>query len=184
MEVTETRADGLQRELKVVVPAATLDERLTAYLDDMRTKVKLKGFRPGKVPMAHLRRMYGRSAMADVINEVMTETIRDAVEKRDEKPALQPDVDLDETQMSDVVDGKGDLSFAIKYEVLPEFEVSGLEEIKVERPVVAIDPAEVDTELTGLAERNRQFEPVERPAADGDRLKIDFVGRMDGEPFE
>ena len=72
MNVTETRADGLQRELKVTIPAAALDEKLTAYLDDMRTKVRLKGFRPGKVPMAHLRKVYGKSAMAEVVNEVLT----------------------------------------------------------------------------------------------------------------
>ncbi|WP_420392057.1 trigger factor [Acuticoccus sp.] len=184
MEVSETRADGLARELKVVVPAATLDERLTAYLDDLRQKVRLKGFRPGKVPMTHLRKMYGRSAMAEVINDVLSESVKDAVGQRDEKPALQPDVDVDEASMKAVIEGKTDLAFAIKYEVLPQIEVSGLDTITIERPVHEASADEVERELVGLAENYRDYEPVERPAKDGDRLKIDFVGRIDGEAFE
>ena len=184
MEVTQTRAEGLERELRVVIPAATLDERLTAYLDDMRTKVKLKGFRPGKVPMTHLRKMYGRSAMAEIINDVLTTSIKEAVEEREEKPALQPDVDLDEGSMGEVLAGNSDLSFDIKYEVLPPIEVTGLEAIAVERPVVAVADEEVEAELKTLAERNLDYEAVERPAADGDRLTIDFVGRVEGEAFE
>lgn len=184
MEVIETRADGLQRELKVVVPAATLDERLTKYLDDLKGKVRLKGFRPGKVPMAHLRKMYGRSAMADVINEVMTETVKNAVEERDERPALQPDVDVDRDAMKDVVEGKSDLSFAIKYEVLPQIEVTGLDTIEVVKPLFEVPEEELDAELQKIAEANRDFANVERPAENGDRLKIDFVGKVDDVPFE
>ena len=184
MEVTETRSEGLARELKVVIPATALEERLSAYLDDMRTKVRLKGFRPGKVPVAHLRKMYGRSAMAEVINEVLTQSVQDAVQKREEVPALQPDVDIDEDAMKDVVDGNADLSFAIKYEVLPKFEVTGLESITVERPVVQVADEEVDTEVRNIAERNKAYEPVERAAEDGDRLTIDFVGKIDDVAFE
>ena len=184
MEVTETRSEGLARELKVVVPASALEERLTAYLDDLRTKVRLKGFRPGKVPVAHLRRMYGKSAMAEVINELMNKTVTDAVQERSETPAQQPDVDVDEESLKEVVEGNADLSFAIKYEVLPKFEVTGLEEISVERPVVAVSEDEVDTEVSQLAERNKAFEPVERAAASGDRVKIDFVGKIDGVAFD
>lgn len=184
MEVTETRSEGLARELKVVVPAATLEERLSAYLDDLRTKVRLKGFRPGKVPVAHLRRMYGKSAMAEVINEIMNKTVTDAVQERSETPAQTPDVDVDEESMKDVVDGNADLAFAIKYEVLPKFEVTGLEEVSVERPVVAVSDEEVDTEVAQLAERNKAFEPVERAAENGDRVKIDFVGKIDGVAFD
>ena len=184
MEVTETRADGLSRELKVVVPAATLDERLNAYLEDLKQKVRLKGFRPGKVPMAHLRKMYGRSAMAEVINDVMTQSVKDAVNTRDEKPALQPDVDVDEGSMRDVMEGGTDLAFAIKYDVLPQIEVTGLDTIAIERPTYEIPQDELEAELAKLAERYQDYETVERAAQDGDRLKIDFVGKVDGEPFE
>lgn len=184
MQVTETRADGLERELQVVVPASTLDQRLTDYLDDMRTKVKLKGFRPGKVPLNHLRRMYGKSAMAEIIEKVMSDAVRSAVEDRDEKPALQPDVAVDDSDIAGVMEGKSDLSFAIKYEVLPQITVEGLETISVERPVVAIADEEVDAEIQKIAEGNREFADVERPAEDGDRLTIDFVGKVDGVPFD
>ncbi|XWN32577.1 MAG: trigger factor [Devosia sp.] len=184
MEVTETRAEGLQRELKVVVPQATLDSRLATYLDDLRTKVQLKGFRPGKVPMSHLRKVYGKSAMAEVINDVMSESVKGAVEARDEKPALQPDVNMDEGSITEVIEGRGDLAFSIEYEVLPPIEVSGLDTIAVERPVVEITEEELDKEIDELAKRNRDYEAVERAAEDGDRLKIDFVGKVDDEAFE
>ncbi|WMS42077.1 trigger factor [Acuticoccus sp. MNP-M23] len=184
MEVTETRSEGLARELKVVVPATTLNERLTAYLDDMRGKVRLKGFRPGKVPMAHLHKMYGKSAMAEVINTVLTESVQQAVEGRSETPALQPDIDLDEAAMPEVIDGKSDLAFDIKYEVLPAIEVTGLDQISVERPVVVVSDEEVDAEITTLAERNRSFETAERPAESGDRVTIDFVGKVDDVAFD
>lgn len=185
MEVTQARADGLSRELTVVVPAAVLDARLTAYLDDLQHKVRLKGFRPGKVPMVHMRRMYGRSAMAEVVNEVMTQSVRDAVGTRDEKPALQPDVDMDQTAMPEVLEGRRDLSFAIKYEVLPEFEVTGLDTVAVERPVYRVPDEDVEEELAKLAERYQDFDSVDlRAARPGDRVKIDFVGKVDGAPFE
>ncbi len=184
MNVTETRADGLQRELKVTIPAAALDEKLTAYLDDMRTKVRLKGFRPGKVPMAHLRKVYGKSAMAEVVNEVLTKSVTDAVEGRGETPAMQPDIKLDEGSVGDVMEGKSDLSFDITYEILPPIEVSGLEAITIERPVVTIEDEAVETEVTEIAKRNRDYEAVERAAQDEDRLTINFAGRVDGELFE
>ncbi|GAB5377069.1 MAG: trigger factor [Acuticoccus sp.] len=184
MEVTETRSEGLARELQVVVPAAALEERLTAYLDDLRAKVQLKGFRPGKVPVAHLRRMYGKSAMAEVINELMNKTVEDAVQEREETPAQAPAVDVDEEALKDVVEGKADLSFAVKYEVLPKIEVTGLEEISIERPVVEVADEELNEELKRIADANRAFEPVERAAENGDRLKIDFVGKIDGVAFD
>ncbi|MEM7694338.1 MAG: trigger factor [Pseudomonadota bacterium] len=184
MEVTETRSEGLTRELKVVIPASTLNERLTAYLDDLRGKVRLKGFRPGKVPVAHLKRMYGKSAMAEVINDVMNESVQNAMESRQETPAIQPDIDFDDAAMSGVADGKSDLAFDVKYEVLPDITTDGLSEISIERPVYAIPDAEVDEEVQKLAEQNRAYEPAEKAAENGDRVKIDFVGKMDGVAFD
>lgn len=184
MEVTETRADGLERELKVVVPATTLDQRLTDYLDDMRTKVRLKGFRPGKVPLNHLRKMYGKSAMAEIIETVMNDAVKSAVEERDERPALQPDVKVDETDIPGVIEGRTDLSFDITYEILPTITVEGLDTIEVERPVVEIADDEVDAEVLQIAENNRDFAAAGRPAQDGDRLTIDFVGKVGGVAFD
>ncbi|MEO1103185.1 MAG: trigger factor, partial [Pseudomonadota bacterium] len=182
--MTETRSEGLARELKVVVPASTLEERLSAYLDDLRGKVKLKGFRPGKVPAAHLRRLYGKSAMAEVITDVMNESVNDAVQKREETPAMRPDVNFDDDAMPQVVEGKADLSFDVAYEVLPKIEVTGLDEIEVERPVFAVPDEEVEEEITKIAENAKEFAAVERAAQNGDRLKIDFVGKIDGVAFD
>lgn len=184
MQVTERRAEGLKRELEVVVPAATLGEKLDAYLDDMRAKVRINGFRPGKVPVSYLRKMYGKAAMAEILQDVVAESVRSAVEERDEKPALQPDVDLDRERVDQVVAGDADLAFTMTYEVMPEIEVGSFETITIEKPVATVPDEDVEEELAGLAKRNAPFSAKDGPAAQGDRIRIGFVGRIDGDPFE
>lgn len=184
MQVNERLADGLKRELEVVVPAADLDRRLNAYLEDMKDKVRIKGFRPGKVPVAHLRRIYGRSAMAEIVQNVLQESVRTAVEERDEKPALQPDVDVDETHVESVVNGEADFAFRMSYEVLPAIEVGSFDEVVVEKPVAEVAAEDVEKELAELAERSRAFTEKDGAADDGDKLTVSFVGRVDGETFE
>jgi len=96
MQVTETTNSGLKRELKVVIGAEELDNKLEARLVDLKDKVQIKGFRPGKVPVTHLRKMYGRSVMAEVLQETVTETSRSALTERDERPAFEPEITLTE----------------------------------------------------------------------------------------
>ena len=109
MQVNETLSEGLKRELEVVIPASDLDAKLTEYLDDMRTKVRINGFRPGKVPAAHLRKLYGKSAMADIVQNSMNEWITKACSDRDETPALQPDITFPEERMEEILGGGQDL---------------------------------------------------------------------------
>lgn len=163
MQVTETLAEGLKRELKVVIPASELASRLDAYLEDLKGKVNIKGFRPGKVPAGHLKRLYGRQATAEILNEMLTESTRKAVEERNEKPALQPEIDLPEGEAERILNGEADLAFTMSYDLLPEFEVIDFKTIEIERPIVEIDESEVDEQIQQIAENNKPFETKDGP---------------------
>lgn len=188
MQVTETLSEGLKRQLRVVVPAAELERRLSQQLDELKTRVNLKGFRPGKVPVAHLRKVYGKSVMADVIEKAVNETSRQIVEEREEKPAFQPRITLpqEKDEVEAVLGGQQDLAFGMEFEILPVFEIADLSTLTLEREVAEVEEAEIDAALERITRQNRPFEP--RPEAEaaqnGDRLTIDFVGRIDGEVFE
>lgn len=186
MQITETLSEGLKRELKVVIGAAELDERLNAKLDELKDKVQLKGFRPGKVPIGHIKKVYGRSAMAEVIEQAVEESRVQAFSERDERPAFPPSIKLpeDEGTVEGVITGAHDLEFIMAFEVLPKIELADLKSLKVERPVAEVGTEEVDKALDRIREGNMGYEPKDGPAEEGDRLTLDFVGKLDGEPFE
>lgn len=186
MQVTETLAEGLKREIKIVVPATELDSRLSARLEEMKGQVKLNGFRPGKVPTAHLRRIYGKSAMAEIVQTVLNENARKALEDRGERAAMQPSFELpeDEGEAGEVLEGKKDLAYTMTYEVLPTFTVGDIAGVKIDRPVAELSDAEVDAEVAKLARDSADFQPKEGAAETGDRVTIAYVGKIDGEPFE
>ncbi|MEM7775833.1 MAG: trigger factor [Pseudomonadota bacterium] len=187
MEVTETLTDGLKRELKVVLPATELSERCDRRIDEMKGRVQLKGFRKGKVPPAHLRKVFGRSIMVEIMQEAVEETSRKALTDRDERPAMQPQIDFseDEAEIEAVISGKADLAFSMAYEVLPSLEIVDLSTISLEKLVAEVGSDKVDEALAGIAAQNKTYTAVEDRAAEtGDRLTIDFVGTIDGEAFE
>ena len=186
MQVTETVSDGLKREFKVVVPADELDGRLVERLTSLKNEVRLKGFRPGKVPVNHLRKLYGRSAMAEIVQNVIGEVARKTLDERGERAATPPSYDLPPTedQTDEILSGKADLSYTMSYEVLPNFTLGDFKSIHVERPVVEIDDADVESQLQLIAENSRTFEQRDGKAEDGDRVTISYQGKIDGEPFE
>jgi trigger factor len=186
MQVTETRSDGLRREFKVVVPAAELDNRLVTRLTALKDEVRIKGFRPGKVPVNHLRRLFGKSTMAEIVQNVVSEVARQTLTDRGERAAMQPDVQLpeDETQADRVLKGEADLSYTMVYEVLPNVELGDFKSISIDRPVVDVKDEEIETQLQQLADNARSFTPKTGKAETGDRLTIAYVGKIDGEPFE
>jgi len=184
MQVTETLAEGLKRELKVVIPASDLASRLDTYLEDLKGKVQIRGFRPGKVPMAHMKRMYGRQATAEILNEMITETTRSVVEERNEKPALQPEIDLPEGDAEAILEGSADIAYTMSYDILPEFEIIDFKTVQIERPVVEISDEEVDEQIAQIAENNKPFAEKDGAAEEGDRVQMSYVGKLDGEPFE
>jgi len=186
MQVTETVSDGLKREFKVVVPADELDSRLNERLVSLSKEVRIKGFRPGKVPVNHLRKLYGKSAMAEIVQNVIGEVARKTLDERGERAATPPSYDLPEAEehADQVLSGKADLSYTMSYEVLPKVRLSDFKAIHVERPIVQIDEADVEAQLQQIAENSRTFAPKEGKAEDGDRVTLSYVGKIDGEPFD
>ena len=177
MQVTEGTAEGLKRAFSVVVPAGAIaaarDKRLGALGRDLR----LPGFRPGKVPMSVVKNRYGTAVMGEVLEEQVQEATRKVVSDRGLRPALQPKVDI--TNFSD----DADLTFNVEMEVLPEIPLPDFAGIEVERPRAVPTDEEVQRALDGLAARNAKLEDVteDRPAAKGDLVVTDFVGRLVGE---
>ncbi len=186
MQVNETLSEGLKRELKVIVPANELDDRLNVRLQDLKSTAKLNGFRPGKVPISHLRQLYGKSAMAEIVETLVADTTRKALTDRGEKAAIQPKIDLteDESEATQILEGKADLVFTMAYEIIPEFEIADFKGIKIERESADIPDEDIQNRLNEIGENSRPFETVDRAAKDGDRVTMSYVGKVDGEPFE
>ena len=187
MQVTETLTEGLKRELKVVVAANELTQRFTSRLDEVKNQVQLKGFRKGKVPVAHLKKLYGRSVMAEVLQQAVEETSRKAVSDRNERLARQPNINLseDKDEIERVLSGQSDLAFTMSYETLPEIRITDLAALKLEREVADVAPEAIEKGVGELLERSIRYEvEADRAAEQGDRLTIDFVGRIDGAEFE
>jgi trigger factor len=186
MQVTETQNAGLKREYKVVVGQAELDKELNAKLADMSKRANIRGFRPGKVPVAHLKRVYGKSAMAEVLQDAVDSRSKQLLEEKNLKPAYQPEVKLptDEAEIAAVMDGKGDLAFTMALEVIPDFEVKDHTGLSFTRHVAAVADTEIEETLKRIASQSKGFEEKQGAAAAGDRVTINFVGTIDGNPFE
>ncbi|KTQ98353.1 trigger factor [Aureimonas ureilytica] len=186
MQVKETKAEGLSREIEIVVPASDLEARLQTRLFEIKDQVKIKGFRPGKIPMSHMRKTYGRSIMAEIVNQIINETPRSVIAERNERSAMRPEIQMteDESEAEKVLRGEGDFRFTVAYETLPTFELKGTDGIKIERPVVEIDETEVEDQVKRIAESARTFQPKDGAAETGDRVTMDFIGKVDGEAFQ
>lgn len=187
MQVTETSVEGLKRQIKVVLGATELSDRCEKRLDEIKDTVQLKGFRKGKVPKPHLKKLFGRRVMAEVLQEAVEESSRKALDERKERPASQPTIDLpeEESEIEGVMAGDQDLSYSMSYEVVPDIELVDFSTLELEKLVADVDDGAIDEAVASLAERNLVYEAKEgKEAAEGDKLKIDFVGKLDGEEFE
>ncbi len=186
MQINETLSEGLKRGLTVTIPASELDARLAERLDQLKSRVRIKGFRPGKVPISHLRRVYGKAAMAEVVQGLVGETAQQAITGRGERAAMQPKVAMteDEAEAVEVLEGRADLTFTLEYEVLPNYELADFKGLKIERPIVEVTDEEVETRLKQVAESARSYTPVERPAAEGDRVGFEYSASTGGDVFE
>jgi len=188
MQVTETLSEGLKREYKVVVPAAELDAKVNQRLDDLKGRVRINGFRPGKVPVAHLKRMYGRSAMAEVIEATVRDTNNQIVSERGFKLAADPKVTLptEEGAIEQLIEGKSDLNYTMALEIVPPIALGDFKTIKLTKLTADVAETEVEEGIKNIANQNRPYTP--RPqgekAAKDDRITISFVGTIDGKPFE
>jgi len=188
MQVTETLSEGLKREFKVVVPAAELDAKVNERLDDLKGRVRINGFRPGKVPVAHLKRMYGRSAMAEVIEATVRDANNQIVSERGYKLAADPKVTLptDESAIEQLIAGKSDLNYTMALEIVPPIALGDFKSIKLTKLVAEVADSEVEEGISRIADQNKPYsvrEKVEKAAKD-DRVTISFTGTIDGQPFE
>jgi trigger factor len=187
MNVTEKASEGLSRTFEIVFPVDDLQARLDAKIEEIRPEVRLKGFRPGKVPVSHIRKMFGESIMGDLLNELVPETTQKTLTDNNLRPASQPEIDV-KSDAKDVTSGKSDFLFEIRLEVMPDFEPSDPAKLKVVRPIAAVEAGELNESLEKLADESRDYAPkkggAKAKAADGDVVVIDFVGKIDGEVFE
>jgi trigger factor len=179
MQVTETEAEGLKREFKVLVPAADIEEQMTSRLKELAKTVRLPGFRPGKVPVGLLRKRYGPSVMGEVLEKTVNESSQKTMTERGLRPALEPRIEI-----TGFDEGK-DLEYTMAVEIMPEIEPLDFSEIKLERLVVPINDGDMDETLQQMAGAYKTSTPLEddRESRAGDTVIIDFVGRVDGEEF-
>jgi trigger factor len=186
MQVTETSSAGLKREYRVVVPAIDLEAKVKERLDDLKGRVQLRGFRPGKVPVAHLKRVYGKSAMAEVIEATVREANSKIVTDHGYRLAVEPKVVLprEEGAVEGVIEGKADLSYTVEMEIVPAITLADFKSIKLTRLTSEVGDEEIDKALRTIADQNRPFVAKTEGAANGDRVTINFEGSLEGAPFE
>lgn len=177
MQITETNAEGLKHEFKVTIGADDIARRVETRLNEIGRQVKLPGFRPGKVPITVLKKRYGPSVMGEVIERAVNDSSSEAMREHKLRPALQPKVEIVSFN-----EGK-DLEYKLAVEVLPEFQPMNFAELKLERLRPEVPDQEIDAALERMAKQQRKDEKVDRAAANGDIVIIDFVGSIEGTEF-
>lgn len=186
IQVVEKSAEGLSRVIAVTIPQGDLSSRLDARIAEIAPTMKLKGFRPGKVPAAHVRKMFGRELMGEIINDEVNTSSQKALDDAKLRPAAPAEI-TPITDIEDVVAGKADLSYEMSLEVMPDFTPVDATTLKLSRPVHEPTDKEVEEAVSELASQNTTYEDKggKAPkAAEGDQVIIDFVGKIDGEAFE
>jgi len=180
MQVIDKSTDGLTREFNVVIPATSIEQRVTSRLNEVGRQVRLPGFRPGKVPMKLLKTRFGESVRGEILESTINESTQAALTEKALKPAMQPKVELVSFE-----EGK-DLEFSVKIEVLPEIAAPDLSAIELTRPVAPVSDEEMDKAVADFLKSRRTTETVSeaRGAKSGDALVVDFVGTKDGVEFQ
>ncbi len=186
MQVVEKSSEGLSRVIAVTIPAAELNEKLDARLKEVAPQMKLKGFRPGKVPVAHVKKTFGRDLMGEIVNTALNETSQKALDEAKVRPAAPAEMKLT-SDMDKVLTGGEDLAYEMELEVMPDFTPVDPKTLKLSRPTYEASDEDLDEALKELAGQAKTYEDKKGKtvkAADGDQLTIDFVGKIDGEAFE
>jgi trigger factor len=173
MEVKEIKSEGLSRELEVMVPANDIEKHVIERLTEVGKTVKMPGFRPGKVPMDMLKQRYGRAVMGEVLESVVNEATAQVIKDKKIRPAQQPQIEVKEFD-----EGK-DLTYSMKIDVLPDFDVMDLKGMKLEKPVAKIEKKDIDEALGRITEHHKGSKPIkgDRATKKGDFVVMDFHGR-------
>lgn len=178
MQVSIETVSGLERRMTVGVPAEKVENEVNDRLVKAAATVRLDGFRKGKVPMKVLRQRFGKGVRQEVVGEMVSNSFAEAIQQQDVRPAGQPNIES-------LTDNPGqDLEFVAVFEVYPDVELKDFSAVSVARPVAEVGEADLDKMIDVLREQNASWEVVERAAADGDQVTLDYVGRKDGEEFE
>jgi len=186
MQIVEKSGEGLSRVYGVTVPVSDLAERLEARIKEIAPTLNVKGFRPGKVPAAHVRRLYGKSLMSEVVQQSLTETTQKILDDNKLRPAGEPEL-KPEGDIEAVMDGKADLAYELSIDLMPEFEPVDGSTLSLTKPVYTPTDKEVDEAVAELASQNKNYEAKTGKtvkAKDGDQVLIDFVGKIDGVAFD
>jgi trigger factor len=188
MQVTETLNEGLKHEFKISVSASDLDAKADAKLVDLKGKVRLNGFRPGKVPVSHLKKVYGRSVMAETIDQTIRDTNTQLFTERGFRLAAEPKITMptEEKEVEELLSGKSDLTYTVAIEVVPPIKLADFKSFNVEKPVAEVTDTEVDEAIQRIADQNRTYAAKGEgaKAESGDRVTISFKGMINGEAFE
>ena len=188
MQITETLSEGLKHEFQVSVPASDLDAKADARLIDLKDKVRLNGFRPGKVPVSHLRKVYGRSVMAETIDQTIRDTNTQIFTERGYRLASEPKVTMptEEKEVEELLSGKSDLTYTVSIEVVPTIKLADFKSFAVEKPVAEVGDTDINEAIQRIADQNRAFAAKGEgaKAETGDRVTVSFKGTINGEPFE
>ena len=185
MEVKELKAKGLKREFSITIKSEVIKNLKEKKLEEIASKAKIDGFRPGKVPSAHIEKLYGQSVIVEVIEENVSKASQDVLEERNLKAAVKPDVKLD-SEMTDVIEKGKDLIFTMNCEVLPEIEITDFSKISIDNPVSEPKEKDINDALEYLAKQNKAFKDAsdKTKAKDGDQVTIDYLGKIEGVAFE
>ena len=178
MKTSLTTIEGLKRSLKVELPVETFNQKTEQIIKGLATKVRIDGFRKGKIPANILRQRFGASAKSDAATEMVSETLEDALKDADVVPAAQPSLTNINTENSE------SLIYTIEFEVYPEIKLNSLSSLKIEQVTSKVTEEDEERALQDLQDRSTEYKSVKRKSKEGDRLVIDFEGLMDGEPFE
>jgi trigger factor len=183
MQISETLSQELHKQFTVTIPATELEGRVNARLEEMKPRVNLKGFRPGKAPVSFLKKQFGKSIMGEVVEAAVNEGSQRAISDNKLKPALQPRVEP-VGSVEDVVDGKADLTFKVIVDLMPDFETADVSKLTVERLTADIADADINEALDRLAKNAREYATKDGAAAKDDVVVIDYEGSIDGTPFD
>lgn len=186
MQVVEKSNEGLSRVIAVTIPVAELNEKLEARIKEVAPQMKLKGFRPGKVPASYVKKTFGRDFMGEIINASLNETSQGALDELKLRPAAPAEMNLT-SDMDKVIAGQEDLAYEMSLEVMPEFTPVDPKTLKLTRPTYEASDEDLDEALKELASQAKSYEDKKGKtvkAADGDQLTIDFLGKIDGEAFD
>ncbi|WP_332656894.1 trigger factor [Brevundimonas sp.] len=186
MQVVEKSNEGLSRVIAVTIPVAELNAKLDAKLKEVAPQMKLKGFRPGKVPTSHVKKTFGRDLMGEIVNEALNSSSQKALDDAKVRPAAPAEMKLT-SDMDKVIAGQDDLAYEMSLEVMPDFTPVDIKTLKLKRPTYEATDADLDEALTELAGQAKSYEDKKGKtvkAAEGDEVTIDFLGKLDGEPFE